>query len=355
MVDTVKILLTDYDPKHAKLQIQPARYDSLTGAARDEHDLWEGPKGVVRGQYAMGNDGDFNVNIHPTPEWLPGMEPTQCSCNWEVPKLVNGHNFHPCTKEQIQKSFKEAEYRLRVRGIKTNIETAKFTRLDAFKNIETSEPYENYVPVLQLFKPSRMDDKEEPDGFRFSNGQHQICVYDKIEQMRKKKMEIKGLPSNVVRFEHRLIKSDKIRKGLDFDSVKDLMANLDQLKQHYERNLGKLLFKYDASDVQVMVTSEIEHDMRWFKARYNRNWFQRYMMTVGLHSLLKMVEPDVLIDVVQRVSEDRSKASRLRSEIGNLQFQIKSLSIGASSNRTVGSLYNELKNKVCPSQRELEF
>ena len=63
-------------------------------------------------------------------------------------------------------------------------------RVDTFKNIEPEEEFISYAPLFGLLKMRRGADRAYPEGFLAVNGYQQFCIYDKIAEMKHRKVEV---------------------------------------------------------------------------------------------------------------------------------------------------------------------
>jgi hypothetical protein len=239
-----------------------------------------------------------------------------------------------------------AEMMLGQLGIKTNIETAKISRVDAFKNVVASEPFSCYQSVLGLLKGSRMKQRGYENGVLWENKQHELCVYDKLQKMRHDKLPVVGLPENTMRFETRMLSARKVRDALAFSSVKDFLDGYDRVEQVYLETMEKTLFKYSASEVEVLFASEVEADMMFYKEHYGRNHLQLYILHFGFHSLMQKMNRETFLDIVDKVADNKMQKSRIKRELHKMDFSTNVLTLGHGTTRTNGELYNELRDKV---------
>ncbi len=86
--------------------------------------------------------------------------------------------------------------------------------------------------------------------------------------------------------------------------------------------------------------------MRHFQANYGRNWLSQYLKVFGLYSLLQAASIETIKGVVTELAGDRMKPTRIAHQLDRLRFEGESLRIATGSKRTVGSLYQELQDKV---------
>ncbi len=346
MIDTMQLLLTEYDCKDAKLKLQPSPIDMATGAATANFPLWHNGTQMVEGAYAYHRQEHINVKLYPMPKPEGQGMGTICSIRFEVPKFAGDSNYHPTDRKGTQRAIRSAEKHLASIGIKTSLKTAQISRLDAFRNVVADEPYSCYQSVLGLLSGSRMKQRGYENGFLWENQQQQVCVYDKLRKMEHDKFSIAGLPRNSIRFEHRMLKSRKVRDALNFRSVADLLESYDSIASSYQQTMKKQLFRYEPAEVETIMASEIEAEMRWFKGKYGRESLSLYLKCYGLHSLLQKTEMETILGVVEKVYDSRLKKSRMKAELLKMRFDTQSMRVLGPSKRTTGQLYAELREKV---------
>jgi hypothetical protein len=317
-----------------------------TGKATASFPLWHDGTQMIEGSLAYHREEHINVKICPQPKPEGQGMGTACYVRFEVPKFAGDSNYHPTDLKGTRKALRSAEKHLAGIGIKTDIKTAQISRLDAFKNVVADEPYSCYQSVLSLLSGSRMKQRGYENGFLWENQQQQVCVYDKLRKMEHDKFSTAGLPDNSIRFEHRMLKSKKVRDALNFRSVADLLESYDSIASSYEQTMRKQLFRYEPAEVERIVLSQIEADMRFFKGKYGRNSLSLYLKCYGLHSLLLLTEMETILHAVDNVFEDKVKKSRMKSELTKMRFDTQSMRVMGPSKRTTGQLYQELREKV---------
>jgi hypothetical protein len=187
MIDTLRLNLIDCEIKRScPLTIQTGLKDYSTGKLYNENDLFIDASGmIIRGAKAYLNDDKFNLTIQPTIEserndfnqnklkikrfhrideniqpdlydWEEDDEVKGIFLQTSLPRLLNEHNLKTLSFDEQKKALKILEDRLRIKGIKTNIENAKLSRLDTFTNIKTEFPFHNYSDLFSLMECSRM-------------------------------------------------------------------------------------------------------------------------------------------------------------------------------------------------------
>jgi hypothetical protein len=346
MIDTMQLMLTDYDARAAELTLQPASVNTLTGESKNNFPLWHNGTKTVEGAYAYFREGHFNVTIKPqhNPDGM-GIG-TACYVRFEVPKFAGESNYHPTDAKGTAEALQASQKLLKRVGIKTNVKTARISRLDAFKNVVAAEPFSCYSGVLALLAGSRMQKRGYENGFLWENTRQQICVYDKLRKMLHDKLSTVGLPENTLRFEHRMLQAQKVKDALEMATVADLLADYDKVCDVYQATMKRQLFRHQAKDIEIMLSSDIEREMLFFQTQYGKEWLNQYLRAFGLHSLLQKTNIETILNVVDKLAENRMKKSRLKRDLQKMQFDVSALAPVGGSKRTTGQLYQELQEKV---------
>jgi hypothetical protein len=346
VLDTLKLSLTEYSVNDScALIVQPSAIDMRTGEALSNHPLWRQGSQIVEGAKAYFNDERFNVSIVPISHQEP--DAMSCTVQFSVPKVANGSNYHPLQPREAREAVKEVERDLRRIGISTNIETARVSRLDTFKNVVAEEPFACYHPMFALLNGKRMQKRDYGTTFLWHNTQQELCIYDKLAEMAHLKADVRRLPANTIRFEHRLLKSRKVTETLGgIRTVHDLFSGYDVLPRVFEKAMRENVFSYDVAQVEAIITSELERDMAHFREHSGRNWMQQYLKAFGLFHLLQRTEIETVKRIVDKLSDDRTKAWRVHKDLEKLRMDGAALRVVGRSRRTVGTLYRELRSKV---------
>ncbi len=346
MIDTMQLLLSEYDASSANLEVQPSRYNTKTGEMPANFPLYHNGEEWVHGAYAFHRDEHFNVTLKPNVYGRGSHQSTFCLVRFEVPKFAGGNNFHAVDRTGTQDALKRAEKQLKDIGIQTDIETAHISRMDAFKNALVDEPYSCYVPLFGMAKASRMKKRGYENGYLLSNGQQELSFYDKIQKMVHDKLPIDGLPKNALRAELRLLSSRKVRESLGFKNVRGMFAEFDRIQTLYHDTMKQQLFKYCAADSKCMVASQLEAEWRFYQEQYDRNWLDMAFKHRGMKSFLDEIGMDTMLQVLDRLSDDKMKKSRMKAKLEETRFQSVSLDFAPNSSRSIGELYRELEHKL---------
>jgi len=347
-LDTVHLHLTDYSIAEGNsLTVQPSPFMASTGEKVSEFHLFNDSTGrEQRGARAYLNVPDkFQLTLQPFTRSQAGVN---CFVQFSVPKVHYGNNYYSVGEEGSQAVFKSIEKEMWQAGIHTDIETADLCRVDTFKNIEPEEEFSVYAPLLGLLKMRRGVDRAYPEGFLLKNTQQQFCVYDKISEMQKRKVDVSHFPAQTMRFEHRCMNKDKVQAIFGFTSVHDLFAGGYQtVKKQQVNQWKKNLFSNTVEEVIQIGAGMLQEEMRIFKQKFDRNWFDWFLKSYGAYHLAQVAGIEVVRLALQNFEPDRMKVWRAEKILEQAKREIDFVKQVEGKNKTLGTLYMELQEKVC--------
>ncbi len=343
MLDTLKLSLTDYEIcGDANLTVQSPTFNPATQELGGYYPLWRSGSTHVVGSKAFHNSDDFNVTVQP----FSPKEPQSIGCfvQFSVPKVANGSNYEPADFKATETALVTIERELRSIGIKTNIETATMSRADSCKTIRTKEPYEAYTPVLSRLQGQRVAKRDYGTTFLWHNTLQEICVYDKREEMKRRKKNVSKVPANSVRFERRMLKARKVRDCLGFNSVADLLVGFEQVEVDYKSAMEKQLFRFSPVELEIMTAGDFKSRLLSFQKSGKKNYIAGYLEAFALQQM--GADKDAFLRAVEDVSENRATRSKIRKKL--MQAEIDSLELQqiAPSKHSLGELYRELERAV---------
>lgn len=347
-LDTIHLQLTDYSISSENgLTIQPSPYIASTGEKVSEFPLFTDNSGREhRGSRAYLNVPDkFQLTLQPFTKTPAGIS---CFVQFSVPRVHSGNNYYSVGEEGSQAVFSIVEKELWNNGVHTDINTAGMCRVDTFKNIEPEEPFPSYAPIFNLLKMRRGVDRAYPEGFLLKNTQQQFCVYDKNAEMVKRKIDISHFPAQTMRFEHRLMNKAKVQKVYGFSSVKDLFSGgYETVKKQQVSEWKKSLFSQTVEEVISIGSSVLQEEMKYFKQRFDRNWFDWFLKSYGAHYLAQVAGVEVVKLALQNFEPDRMKVWRAEKTLEQAKREIDFLKQVEGKDKSLGTLYMELQEKVC--------
>jgi hypothetical protein len=342
MLDTLKLSLEEYEvQQHAEFSLQPPTVNTASGELATEHLLWRNGKREVRGVKAFHNGEWINITLKPRRE-APGTQ-ALCLVQFSVPKVANGGNYHGTDHKGTQAALDAVEKYLREFGIKTNMARASVARLDAAKTLETREPFEGYSPVLGRLQGKRTERRDYGNMFLWGNTRWEACAYDKLEEMRRQKISVAGLPTNSLRMELRALKAAKVREMFGFSSVAELRDGLDHVPAVYRAQMEAQMFRHELPEDLLLSRPDLVAQMEAARD-CSRFWFRTWLTAWAMQQLAP--EMAAVKHAVRVAAPDRQTAHRIVREIEQGEREGLALENIGSSKRTWGELYNELRDKV---------
>jgi len=340
MVDTLILGLNGYEvrPGH-RLTVQPAAYVPATGEEIGNYRLWNGQDGRL----AYYNAPNWHLDVKPVGGQVRGM------VHLSLPGYGAPNNLNPVTREKAVDILRDVRKGLDEIGIDCCLEDARVSRLDAFANVQTSEAFDVYTPILSLLDGRRMREKAMPGvtSFRWGSTHAQINCYDKLAEMQSHKLDVSAFyGTNILRFEHRSLDWNKVHTLYGISTVGDFLKEYDSIPGVYRSVMQRDLFRYDGNDIELLSERQLTDEMQLFKAECGRRWMQAYWEAAGLRYTLQRASPETVARVIEQVSGDRNKAWRNRQKMHTALVRQKMLTKSESAGKTYRVLYNELRSGV---------
>jgi hypothetical protein len=343
MLDSIKLCLDGYKiTDDLDVDVFQPTVNTKTGELRGHYPLLRSGSDWIRGSKAVCNLEELRVTLKPfTPS-----EPDHIGCwaEFSVPKVVDGSNYQPADFETTKAAFASVQKQLKTQGIETDILKATISRLDVCKGVLTSQPYQAYAPVLGRLQGTRMATRDYGTTFLWHNGSHEICAYDKIEEMKRRKKNISRLPKNCVRFEYRMLTGRKLNDVLGFRTAADLIEGFDQVKPGYITAMKKQLFRFSPAELEIRTVQDFKEDLLALKRAGKRNYVAEFLLIQGRGVVAQNNE--AFITAVEEVSDSRATLGRTKNMLRQAQIDALSLQRESTSKLTHGDLYRELEREV---------
>ena len=345
MLDTLKLMLNDYEiTSQSSLKVQPGAYEVGTGE-KLEYALFKNSSGVVHyGSKAYLNEKNWNLTLKPLPG---GFRACGAFLQFSVPKNHYGNNYYSTGEHGTQAVFEKVEKELREHGVLTDLEKAYLSRVDTVKDIEPQEPFENYSGLFRLLNAKRTQKREYGTTFLLSNTQQEFCIYDKLAEMRRRNEETSEFPETM-RFEHRALNKQKVQALYGFSQAQELFhGGYAVIKEKQRENWLNSLFSFSVEKVLLLGSKQLEEEMKLFKEKYSRNWFQNFLRAYGAYHLAEVAGVEVVKLALESMETDRMKVWRTVQMLEEAKKEIELVKQAENSRKTLGELYEELKEKVC--------
>jgi hypothetical protein len=343
MLDTLKLSLTEFSvSSDAQLQVQPPTWCPATGERPNNYKLWNSDAGIVEGTRAWHNGEFVNLDIKPDTHNVGG--PSRCLVQFSVPKVATGSNYHPTDHKGTAEALCSVQKYLQTIGVYAELSEAHVSRADVFKVAECEEAFEAYHPVLSMLQGQRMRKRDYGTTFLFENTVQEICVYDKLEEMRRNKRSIEGLPLNSMRFEMRALKGQKVRSWLGISTAAELVSNLDHVQAQYRVAMEKQLFKAELSERSRLTRGQVAAQMQAAQETCGRYWFDAWLRSVAINSMSD--DLDAVRAAIVDVTGSRKNGYKFLSKLEAAKLDATAMKVLGSSKRPLGELYSELREKV---------
>lgn len=350
MIDTIKLHLKDYAiSEDTNIQVQPSSYVAGTGEQVSNNPLFQNSSGAVfYGSKAYLNTDNFNLSIKPMPSGSDNPRVANCFVQFSVPKNHYGNNFYSASCEETKEELEKLETSLKDNGIRTNLKEAELSRVDTFKNIQPEERFSSYYSLFSLLKARRAVQRGYGTTFLLSNSQQEFCVYDKNEEMKLRGVDLSKFPENTMRFEHRLLNKSKVSTVYGFSKAGELFkGGYEVVREKRAEAWKKSLFCYEVPEVVMLGSKALEEEMRAFKEKFPRNWFQFFLQAYGAYHLAQKAGIEVIELALQNLESERTKVWRAKKILTEAKKEIEFVKKEQNSERSFGELYEELRSKVC--------
>lgn len=346
MIDTLQLELQNWEVRdRSKLQLQPAAVSLESGEAIGEFPLWvDGGGELVEGAKAYFNDDVMNVSIQSK------HRISRCFVKFSLPKVLRGDNFSGLNRAEAGSALDSVASRLEEVGVLSDMDGARLSRVDLFRNIESDEGYSSYYPLFSLLEGSRLNKRDYGTTYLWRNGVRELTVYDKIAERAIRGKGSTGLPENVLRFEARFFKHRKVLSSVGMDTVRDLRQGFDALPEVYNREWKASLFSFDVPDIERMSRDRLFAELSYYRRWCGRYWMRAYLEDVGTVALLERCGGvEVLRRTLSSLYDDRNTAKictwRLVRRIEQAQRR-RMPTVELWNRKTLADYYDEIKNKL---------
>ncbi len=341
MLDTLKVYTDDFRVQDgASLTVQPAPINYQDNAQRDSRLFQNSAREWVTGAKAYINNEHYNLTIKPN---MIG-DGVKAFIQFSLPKALTGDNYHPIKASEITQAKRLIGQDIAEKGILLDLEECKVSRIDAFRNAYSEEPFLDYTPLFRMLRAQRQLKRDYGSTFLWSNTQREICVYDKNEEVRLRGGAMRGAPPNAIRFEYRLLNTRVTKKETGIDRLRDI-NNFDAVREAYDKALKKHLFSLTVSEVNVLAATQLEVTLQSYRDKGSRYWITEFLKDYGAYTVLNQTNVETLKAILERVTGDRKTAWKSIKDIEESRNTIALMSEGANQ-KTLADLYQELEGKV---------
>lgn len=322
----------------SRLRVRPSVFDCNTGEMINDFMLFKTRNGdAVHGSNAFLNDDLFYADIN-----IDGL---RVNLN---PSIVQyGNNFFSVDYNGLKETIKTVQSRLDDSGVNCELKDCDISRLDIQRTIPTEHIFLQYNPVFDFMKFGTMHDKKNHiDGYTAGNLSRQVCAYDKMLEMQRKKIDTSFVQDkNVMRFEYRFRNRRTVRTDCQVAKLRDLMRkdSFNNLSPLYKQNVESLFSEIPKESQIFCYETEVEL-LREMKRRYKRNAFYRYMISYAFDYWRRhLITPDVLKRIMRDADYDRGFIHKQMIQINKLR---NVMTDSRRTDTTVYSLADEIRSKL---------
>jgi hypothetical protein len=344
-IDTLKLRLDAWSIKSgAELVLKRSNMNFQTGEIRDKELFIDSSGRKIKGSGAFINSQNINFDIKPF------RDEVYAFVQFSAPKQIRKNNYQALEESELSQALENVEKELSSFGIETDINKAVISRIDINKDIQTEEKIESYARLFSLLQANRAKNKKTygVTGWLFANERTEYCIYNKLEEMKSHKINTASLP-DTLRFEHRALKSDKVKEFYQFTTISELKKyGFKALEKKQAQTWKDNLFKYEIKELEYIAESQLRSELMYYQSIYGKFWLSRYLKDYGACHLTSNAGG---IEVIERTLDSmdcsRLKIYRAKRELNEAILRTESLKPEPINIKTLGSLYNELRQKVC--------
>ena len=363
MIDTVHLNLVDYQILPENNLMITSTYDSKGQLHSDFHLFTD-----TEGAKVYGREANLKSLSYFGISYKYGKH---SRLTFSAPSVFNkGNNLNSVDIDGLEYVVDKLEKDLLNNGIVANLRTAKLSRIDFFKNIETDYPYSYYDRIFPYLVLKKRTHEKRNTSYSWKNTQQEYTAYDKVAEIKKNaknrtfKLAILQLQKNILRFEHRFLKSKKIKKTLlGITTLGDLFDNYEEVEQYFYDSLENQLFNHP-NTMSVMenktlnstsVThNKLEAEIQPYYDSGRKQFWSDFLRDLAIHNLVKEHGKNTIKEALVNVmsnelkSSKRLKTHRLNRQISQTEARMVLNDVSDISGHTVShsDLYNELKSKV---------
>jgi len=326
-IDTLHLWVKEYSlADNPDLEVQTTMNPS-TGE-NEGHPLYITSQGViVEGKKAYHNNthGLFRVEI--TGEGFMFVKAS-------LPKLLREDNTQEVnTLAQLHLAVGALERLLMAIGIRADLhdKSVCITRIDLCRTVQLKSEVPVYTQVIRGLKYPRTSSTHYKSGARWSNGNRQLCLYDKAKE------QGKG-DSKDCRLEYRLTRGRAVESTIGTKAITDLLqpSGFKALSDTYVDATGSLL----SADVQTGTqVSGVGIDAVVEALSQHRGGYTKALVAIALALLTEADTLHLYMDAVHR-HHKRQRLYTVRKKLEKIQPYADLLT---AASRTNSDLYAELK------------
>ena len=323
-VDTVHLFTDDFRVSDRPALTVEDRTDMETGAGDVVPLFRPGSPDAepVHGRKAYHNDALAQITVYGH---------AALSVQAALPKHLREDNSDAVSSDaELTLALSSLERHLQRLGIRTNLHSARVTRLDLCRTVDLQDSIDAYEPALRSLTFPRTDrTRYEGTGFKWANGSRQVVLYDKgLEQT--------GERSRTARLEYRLTGSEAVKQHSDLQTAEQLLEHMSDVDSTFQKAAERLFSAEPATDA----TTTEEGFRAVLEALDGQHGASTKTLLAFAVNRMTADEREQLIQAVKE-KQGRTAAYRLQQKFDDLQG---AASVFDRASRSEAALYRELRS-----------
>ena len=326
------------DSSHS-LTIQPMAYTPNSEEEKEEPTLWRGQKGSK----AYLNSDLYNLTINER-----GL-----SVAFNPSKILHSYSLTNDT-HQIEELWDNIKGDVQNKGVLLAPDNElKVSRFDMAQNEQMNLPIAFYASLFKSLKGKRMNNREYPSSYYFTNKSRELNFYDKTEEVKgRTKMGQAPIevPQRLMRAELRAKKRDTVGRIYRVNDLESILKVGDAYRvEKYKHTLQTQVFANGNNQEQLQLYAlDYDKELRTLKAlkeKHSRGSVDKYLGYKGLETLLE--DFGNLENFRSLLLEGGYAREYTYRVIKDLEERIQALSFFQTVNQkeNISKLYNEVYTK----------
>ena len=267
IIDTIRLRIKNPQlSKNANVLLEN-KTNVRTGETIDEESLYS-----IGGFDATGTTASYKSD-----KYYIFFKSNSAFVQFSLSKYIHGtHNAYCITQNELEDAIDNLEAELYADGFQFDLWDSLLSRVDLAIDIPTKYSFKSYDTIFDILRVKRSKKmKYDTSHYISSGGRWTINIYDKIKEMRSKKVNTSTLPNNLMRIEYRMMKADQCLKDFHYEKLIELHMNFNSIQHTLKSRLTSELFMHCASSFTQIST--FNDELNWFHSNSsNKNWYQKF-------------------------------------------------------------------------------
>lgn len=260
-----------------------------------------------------------------------------------IPKLINNNqiNIGNYDSNKFKQGLENLKYKLEEDGIIVkDFYDSEITRLDLFNDVILQDKFMSYSDYFNSIQDGRKNKTNyNNETFLFHNKSTEFTIYDKIEELKNRKIDVSNLEPNIARCEARFKNKKTIQgifktnnlKNFNFDDSK---KTLKSIGDKYFQNIGNFSVGYDIDS--------LFGNLELYKKLYPKTYFTNYLRDFALMIHKENLSYDGFMQILNDVFDDRKKLSKYKQIIDSINLPIRQIDKNKIYQKFVDDYYKNI-------------